>query len=50
MTVWTAGKTPMSMMVWSQCRPDALKAGWAVAQTLDGTDGARVDAEQVLAH
>ena len=49
MTAWTAGKTLLSMTVWSHCRPDALKAGWAVARMLGGTDGATVKAEQVPA-
>ena len=49
MTAWTAGTTLLSMTVGSQCRPDALSAGWAVARALGGTGGATVDAEQVSA-
>lgn len=49
MTACTSGKTLPSMTVWSQCRSDALKAGWTVARTLGGTDGATVEAEQVPA-
>jgi hypothetical protein len=49
MTAWTAGKTLLSMTIWSQCRPDAFKTGWAVARTLGGTGGATVEAEQVPA-
>jgi hypothetical protein len=49
MTAWTAGTTLLSVTVWSQCRPDALSAGWAVARALGGTDGATVEAEQVSA-
>jgi hypothetical protein len=37
------------MTVWSQCRPDAIKAGWAVARMLGGTGDATVEAEQVPA-
>jgi hypothetical protein len=47
MTAWTAGTTLLSMTVGSQCQPDALSAGWAVARALGGTDGATVEAEQV---
>jgi hypothetical protein len=49
MTAWTAGKALLSMTVWSYCRPDALKAGWAVVRMLGGMDGATVKAEQVPA-
>lgn len=49
MTAWTAGTTLLSMTVGSQCQPDALSAGWAVARALGGTDGATVQAEQVPA-
>jgi hypothetical protein len=49
MTAWTAGKMLLSMTVWSQCRPDALKAGCAVARALGGTDTATVEAEQAPA-
>ena len=49
MTAWTAGTTLLSMTVGSQCQPDALWAGWAVARALGGTDGAAVEAEQVSA-
>jgi hypothetical protein len=45
MTAWTAGTTLLSMTVGSQCQPDALSAGWAVARALGGTDGTTVDAE-----
>ena len=49
MTAWTAGTTLLSMTVGSQCQPDALSAGWAVARALGGTDGSTVEAEQVPA-
>jgi hypothetical protein len=49
MTAWTAGTTLLSMTVGSQCQPDALSAGWAVARALGGTGGATVEAEQVSA-
>ena len=49
MTAWTAGTTLLSMTVGSQCRPDALSAGWAVARALGGTGGSAVEAEQVAA-
>jgi hypothetical protein len=49
MTAWTAGTTLLSMTVRSQCRADALSAGWAIARALGGTDGATVEAEQVSA-
>ena len=48
-TAWTAGKALLSMTVWSQCRPDALNAGCAVARMLGGMDSAAVKAEQVPA-
>jgi hypothetical protein len=49
MTAWTAGTTLLSMTVGSQCRPDALSAGWAVARALGGADDATMDAEQLSA-
>jgi hypothetical protein len=49
MTAWTAGTTLLSMTVRSQCQPDALSAGWAVARALGGTGGTTVEAEQVSA-
>ena len=49
MTAWTAGTTLLSMTVGSQCQPDALSAGWAVARALGGTDGATIEAEQLSA-
>ena len=49
MTAWTAGTTLLSMTVGSQCQPDALSAGWAVARALGATDGSTVQAEQVSA-
>ena len=49
MTAWTMGKTLLSMMVASQCQPDALSTGWAAAQALGGTDGATVQAEWIPA-
>jgi hypothetical protein len=49
MTAWTAGTTLLSMTAGSQCQPDALSAGWAVARALGGTDGSTVEAEQVSA-
>jgi len=49
MTAWTAGTTHLSMTAGSQCQPDALSAGWAVARALGGTDGSTVEAEQVSA-
>ncbi|MFZ2043024.1 MAG: hypothetical protein WBF20_10145 [Trebonia sp.] len=49
MTAWTARTTLLSMTAGSQCQPDALSAGWAVARALGGTDGATVQAEQVSA-
>jgi hypothetical protein len=47
MTAWTAGTTLLSMTVRSQCSPDALSAGRAVARALGGTDSSTVEAEQV---
>ena len=49
MIAWTTGTTLLSMTAGSQCRPDALSAGWAVARALGGTDGSTVEAEQVPA-
>jgi hypothetical protein len=49
MTAWTAGTTLLSMTVVSQCQPDALSAGWAVARALGGTASSTVEAEQVSA-